>query len=75
MVMGSSQTGMTGQQLQDRDTYASGVKNAHTMERGKAQHSRSVRPFEKSPLAQLLSADRYAPEDGDIHNQLWFLTL
>jgi hypothetical protein len=35
----------------------------------------SVYPFEKTPLAQLLSAGRYTSKEGHIHNQLWLFDL
>jgi hypothetical protein len=35
----------------------------------------SVYPFEKTPLAQLLSADRYTPKESDIRNQLSLFDL
>jgi hypothetical protein len=35
----------------------------------------SVHPFANTPLAQLLSADRYTPKDGDTRNQLSLLDL
>ena len=35
----------------------------------------SVHPFEKTPLPQLLSADRYTTKPSAIHNQLWLFDL
>jgi hypothetical protein len=35
----------------------------------------SVHPFEKTPLAQLFSVERYTPEDRDIRNQLSLFDL
>jgi hypothetical protein len=35
----------------------------------------SVYPFEKAPLAQVLSDEGYTPKDSDIRNQLWLFDL